>query len=342
MSLLSNLSIPELYRILDCKKLKNVYDVFNTYEEKYADFHRAPIINEVRERYQAMMVKFPVMHNLFSLIWNVPSLPIVALLAILQATALSVTTIIALTGGMVGLAAILGIYYFYRAYRSHQQSNVEDQKAFDFMFIKLTCAELILQKHHDQLNAAEASIANDNNIQEVIAPPLPLVKNFVYKNKDKNNKLQEAVLSGAMNSTMLVGTYLLVIATVCAGIGFIAASSAILGPIGLAVSCVIALAIGIFNAYTHYKSATATAMRDEYSNFHTKQLTSLTAKCNAIRPLYCQRRTVKRSASYNELFNTRQTRPQASPPTQRISFLSKQPIGTQQTSERESAAHHKI
>ncbi len=95
MSFLSDLPIEELYRILDCKKLKKVHKIFDEYEERFEAFSREPILESIRQQYDPIMVKFPVMHNLFSLIWNVPSLPIVALLAILQATALSITAVIA-------------------------------------------------------------------------------------------------------------------------------------------------------------------------------------------------------------------------------------------------------
>ena len=131
-----------------------------------------------------------------------------------------------------------------------------------------------------------------------------------------------------MNATMLVGTYLLIIATVCAGIGFVAAASAILGPIGLGVSCTIAIGIGIFCAYKHYQSAMATAKRDAFYDFHEKQLAKLTGKCNDIRRDYTSEKTVRRSVSYNGLTSFKHRQPHSSPTLQRLGFLSKKPIAT--------------
>ncbi len=131
-----------------------------------------------------------------------------------------------------------------------------------------------------------------------------------------------------MNASMLVGTYLLVIAAVCAGVGFAVAATAIMGPIGLAVSCAIALGIGIFCAYTHYKSAMATARRDAFYDFHDKQLSKLSDKCNHIRKIYCPEKSVRLSPSDTDLTSARRRQSNTSPTLQRISFLSKNPIAT--------------
>lgn len=320
MSLWKELSTDQLYVILECKNIEKI----NKWLLRFANngleeqFHLS--IVKARLKCKHALSQHEIMQSLFTVVTSEASYPAIILLAIAQATVLSLLALSILTIGTAVLTLAAGIFFYVAAYSEYKieyESNLDD---LDFSQIKLECTKEIIRRHE------EPTIQNENQSSWNIKP---FTKPFIFRNDNRLRRMKSALASTMLTAGSLFAIYYLMVAVVIAAFGV---TTALLGPIGIGVAIGVTLAIGLYAGYKQYQSLYNNEKLAAFKEHQEHQLEKKCNLCNELRgrpqhkKLYSSQQTTESTAGQK---TQKQAYFEATSNLQRRNFMNKKPIATQ-------------
>ena len=256
MSIWDKLHEDELYFIMERYKLKEICYAFRD-KIAYADW-----IEYSRQHYQPKLKSYKISQSLFASINEAPSYTAMTLLSLIGTVALKFFALTLFAIGTAAITVAIGIIYFVASYQEQRAADLKTQKFLDFATIKLKCAEEIIKRHNITLANAPRHLVDDTTSMEV-QHRLPLTE-FHYVNKNKLQKLKNALNPGMLVFAMLFGSYYLGATTLATAFGASAAVVAMSGGIALGIAAGVALAIGAYCIYSQYQASINTEKREKF------------------------------------------------------------------------------
>lgn len=256
MSIWDKLHNDELYFILERYKLKEIHYAFRekiAYEEW---------IEYSRQHYQPKLKSYKISQSLFASINEAPSYTAMTLLSLLGTVALKLFALTLFAAGTAAITVAIGIIYFVASYQEQRDADLKTQKFLDFATIKVKCAEEIIRRHNITLANAPRHLVDDTPSMEV-QHRMPLTE-FHYVNKNKLQKLKNALNPGMLVFAMLFGSFYLGATTLATAFGASAAVIAMSGGIALGIAAGVALAIGAYCIYSQYQTSVNTEKREKF------------------------------------------------------------------------------
>lgn len=231
--MLNQLTINELFEILDCDDLDELTTIFEPFKYK-------KLIS-----YQKKLFKIKDTNNLNPSLLSAmddASTPVYVLWGLtgiigtgVAATAISMVSL--------GLIPIIGGVYTYYAYKKHQDKISDWTSTFQLSYLKLEAANKIMT------SLGAHPMKNSKN-QFIKAVNLGVRHYKKTANVSAVSSLGVSFTSGLT----LFGCFYLGISSIIESMGFAAIASLLSGPIGVGVAIGVSLLLGLYIGYKHYQS----------------------------------------------------------------------------------------
>lgn len=192
-------------------------------------------------------------------------------------------TIIALFGTM-----LFFIYRFIREYRQTRQHVENNQEFFRLAHIKLLAADLYIAEHQELPRKAKS-------ITDKVGSP-------------RRHSKGPSIEVGMTASFNLFTTFFCGTAAILESLGMLALASSMLTPVGIVIAAVVAVGLGVYFGYKHYKIS---QHNHTIENKKTEMMDEIQRKQNQCYKLRGKEKTQRVTTTPNNAVVYSMTRPQA-------------------------------
>jgi hypothetical protein len=170
---------------------------------------------------------------------DAPSYPLITFTTILSILTLGILPLTILTATFLAIVGTVCGTAFYANYTSLKHDDQKNSNYFLLHYIKLTCADELLQRHG--IEVEESQYEN-----------LP--------SKRRSSQLtyaKQALGLGAITSSIIFESYFLCANAIFAAFGFATLAAAMVTPLGIGIALGVSLLLGLYLGYQNYQASVA-------------------------------------------------------------------------------------
>lgn len=263
MSIWDSFNDEELFTILECDNFKDI-------KKRVARrFDKSEWIAAARNMYRLDKKRMMSPGTIFGSLQDAASASLLVLLSVIGSITVAFLPLTIMTAVLAVVGMASGVFLMAVSYLKEKDKIKHTIKKLDFNAIKILCADEIVKRKKVQLASSMAHRGDTILMPKMISDD---EARFEYKSKNKIQKSATAVIFGLLTGAAFFSTYYCGLAIVLNAFGALAASAAMLGPIGMSVALAAAIGIGIFCAYQHYQSNVRNDKVTQYKDFQKAQI----------------------------------------------------------------------
>lgn len=228
----------QLLHLLRCKKRNAIYDII---DEETAN----ELTLNLQKAHPPRSKKFKITQAIAAPLTDVSDYPLIVLWSVIGVISLGVLPLIVGTSILAIMSLTIGGLFCYSNYNEIQKKEQELNKLLYLYALKRQAADIILKRHHLNIEVSEKPSYTNKNL-------LPLIK--------------ESVSTAMLISTPLCSAYFLALNVVLTTFHLTLIAGFMTGPFGLMLGLLPAMLIGICFGYIHYLAA----KQDDLHQFEEK------------------------------------------------------------------------